>query len=116
MHDGAFSTLAAAIHHHLNASASLLDYSAARQGLPTDLSGPIGPTAPLLAAIDHRLTTPIVLTDAEFDDLLIFVRDALLDPRARPENLRRLVPREVPSSNATLFFQFDAQNSKCAHR
>jgi len=116
MHDGAFSTLAAAIRHHLNASASLLDYSAARQGLPTDLSGPIGPTAPPLAAIDHRLSTPVVLTDREFDDLLVFVRDALLDSRARPENLRRLVPREVPSSNATLFFQFDAQTPKVAHR
>ncbi len=100
----------------MNASASLLDYSAAREGLPTDLSAPLGPTAPLLAAIDHRLTTPVVLTDGEFDDLLIFVRDALLDSRARPENLRRLVPREVPSSNATLFFQFDAQTPKVAHR
>ena len=48
-----YDTLAAAIRHDVNASASLLDYSA-RERLPTDLSGPIAPTAPLLAAIDHR--------------------------------------------------------------
>jgi cytochrome c peroxidase len=116
MHDGAFTTLAAAIRHHLNPSTSLLKYSPAREGLPTDLSGPIGPTASLLAAVDHRLSTPVVLTDGEFDELLAFVRDSLLDPRARPENLRKLVPREVPSNAASLIFQFGPQNPPSPRR
>ena len=110
MHDGAFTTLASAIRHHLNPATSLLEYSSAREALPIDLSGPIGPTAPSLAAVDHRLTSPIVLTDEDFSDLVGFVREALLDPRARPENLRKLVPSAVPSGNATLVFQFDLQS------
>jgi hypothetical protein len=101
---------------HLNPSTSLLEYSPAREGLPTDLSGPIGPTASLLAAVDHRLSKPVVLTDGAFDDLLAFVRDSLLDPRARPENLRKLVPRKVPSNAASLIFQFGPQNPPSPRR
>jgi cytochrome c peroxidase len=104
MHDGAFTTLAAAIRHHLDPRASLLAYDPAAQGLPADLAGPIGPTEPLLAALDPRLATP-ALTAAELDDLVAFVRDALLDPRARPESLARLVPDEVPSARPTLTFE-----------
>jgi cytochrome c peroxidase len=107
MHDGAFTTLAAAIRHHLDAVASLQAYDPKAQSLPADLAGPIGPTAPLVAALDPRLATPIELTLAEFDDLLVFVRDALLDPRATPAKLRKLVPRELPSGRPVLFFEFD---------
>jgi hypothetical protein len=107
MHDGAFTTLAEAIRHHLDASASLLAYNPASQDLPPDLAGPIGPTVPLIAALDPRLRTPIELTPAEFDDLLAFVRDALLDHRADPDKLRRFVPGHLPSGNPTLTFQFN---------
>jgi cytochrome c peroxidase len=107
MHDGAFTTLAAAIRHHLDAIASLQKYDPKAQGLPADLAGPIGPTAPLVAALDPRVATPIQLAPAEFYDLLTFVRDALLDPRATPENLRKLVPTEVPSGRPVLSFEFD---------
>lgn len=107
MHDGAFTTLSAAIRHHLDVVASLQAYDAKAQGLPADLAGPIGPTAPLVAALDPRLATTIELTPAEFDDLLAFVRDALLDPRATPKKLRKLVPRIVPSGRPVLSFEFD---------
>src|SRR3954452_13579579 len=107
MHDGAFTKLAAAIRHHLDTVASLQAYDPKAHGLPADLAGPIGPTAPLVAALDSRLGTPIELALAEFDDLLAFVRDALLDPRATPEKLRKLVPREVPSNRPVLSFEFD---------
>jgi cytochrome c peroxidase len=107
MHDGAFTTLAAAIRHHLDAVASLLGYDPAAQGLPADLAGPIGPSAPLVAALDPRLAIPIVLAPSEFADLLVFVRDALLDPHARPESLRKLVPKTVPSGRDVLTFEFD---------
>jgi hypothetical protein len=46
VHDGAYTTLAAAIRRHLNARASLLAYDPKTQGLPTNLAGPIGLTAP----------------------------------------------------------------------
>jgi cytochrome c peroxidase len=107
MHDGAFTTLAEAIRHHLDAAGSLLAYDPANQDLPPDLAGPIAPTGPLLAALDPRLRRPIELTPAEFHDLLAFVRDALLDPRADPDKLRRFVPGHLPSGNPTLTFQFN---------
>jgi cytochrome c peroxidase len=106
MHDGAYTTLAAAIRHHLNARASLLAYDPTAQGLPTDLTGPLGPTAPLLAALDPQLANAIFLTPDEFNDLVAFVRDAILDPRATPANLRKLIPRELPSGHPPLIFEF----------
>jgi len=106
MHDGAFTTLAAAIQHHLDARTSLLTYNPAQQGLPPDLTGPTGPTAPLLAALDPLLAPPITLTASEFNDLLAFVRDALLDPRARPQDLRKLIPSALPSGHPPLTFEF----------
>jgi cytochrome c peroxidase len=105
MHDGAFKMLAETIRHHLDAAASLRAYDPANEDLPPDLAGPIAPTGPLLAALDPRLRRPIELTPAEFHDLLAFVRDALLDPRADPDKLRRFVPGRLPSRNPTLTFQ-----------
>jgi cytochrome c peroxidase len=107
MHDVAFTTLAAAIRRHLDAIASLLAYDPAAQRLPADLAGPIGPTTPLAEALDPRLAGPTVLAPSEFTDLLAFVRNALLDPRATPESLRKLVPKSVPSGRAVLSFEFD---------
>jgi cytochrome c peroxidase len=107
MHDGAFTDLAAAIRHHLNARASLLAYDPTRQGLPSDLTGPTGPRAPLLDALDPLLANPIVLSDSEFEDLVAFVRNALLDRRARPANLRKFVPPRLPSGNQPLSFDFN---------
>jgi hypothetical protein len=37
------------------------------------------------------------LSDREFSDLVEFVRAGLLDPRARPERLLKLVPNKLPS-------------------
>jgi cytochrome c peroxidase len=106
MHDGAFTTLADAIRHHLDATASLRAYDPATQGLPADLIGPTGPTAPLLAALDPLLAKPVDLTPSDVDDLVAFVRDGLLDRRATPANLRKLVPEALPSGRPTLTFQF----------
>jgi cytochrome c peroxidase len=105
MHDGAYTSLRAAIVHHLDAVAALLSYDPTAQGLPPDLAGPIGPVAPLVAALDPRLAS-VSLTAQELDDLVAFVRDGLLDPRARPERLRGVVPARVPSGSPTLRFQF----------
>jgi cytochrome c peroxidase len=106
MHDGAFTTLAAAIRFHLDVAANLQSYNSAAQSLPPDLAGPIGPTPPLLAHLDKRLATRIVLTPTEFKDLVAFVRYGLLDPRAKPSYLRRLVPARLPSGRPPLHFEF----------
>jgi cytochrome c peroxidase len=112
MHDGAFTTLADAIRHHLDAAGSLRSYDPAAQHLPADLAGQMGPTAPLLAALDPLLARPIDLTSSELDDLVAFVRDGLLDPRALPANLRRLVPGSVPSGRPPLTFEFPSTGSR----
>jgi cytochrome c peroxidase len=106
MHDGAFTSLRAAIQHHLDPAASLSAYDPAAQGLPDDMRGPIGPTSPLLAKRDPRLTDPMVLSDQELNDLQAFVAEALLDPRALAPHLRTLVPDRVPSGRPTLQFEF----------
>src|SRR5262249_7997922 len=81
MHDGAFTTLEAAIRHHLNPSASVRTYDPAAQGLAPDLSGPIGPVEDMLARLDPLLADPPTLSDEQVAELVAFVRDGLLDPR-----------------------------------
>jgi cytochrome c peroxidase len=94
------------VRHHLNVVASARHYTPARQQLAADLSGPTGPIEPVLARVDPILTTPITLTSEQIDQLVAFVRHGLLDPRAKPEHLRRLVPRSVPSGRPVLIFEF----------
>ena len=103
MHNGAFVTLEAAIRHHLDVVASATSYSPS--ALAPDLRGPTGPIAPVLERLDPLLQTPIALSDQEFLDLVSFVRDGLLDPAARPERLRHLIPLRLPSGLAPLTFQ-----------
>jgi cytochrome c peroxidase len=105
MHDGAFTSLRSAVVHHLDVAASARSYDPAAQGLPPDLRQ-VGPIDPILARLDARVATPRLLDDTQIDDLVAFVRDALLDPRATPDNLRRLVPSSVPSGRPVLRFEF----------
>ncbi len=106
MHNGAFTNLEDAVRHHLDVTYSALHYTPASPGLPADLSGPLGPIDPVLARLDSTLATPIPLTGEQFDQLMAFVRDGLLDPRATPDHLRRLVPRSVPSGRPVMLFEF----------
>ncbi len=106
-HNGAFTRLEEAIRHHLDVLASVNNYNPATAGVAPDLRGPLGPMAPVLARIDPRLANPIHLTDEEFRQLLDFVTNGLLDPNAKPDNLRKLVPKSVPSGRPTLRFEFD---------
>ncbi len=65
----------------------------------------MGPTEPVLELLDPILDAPIMLTDEEFSQLVDFVRNGLLDHRAKPENLRKLIPRLVPSGFPVLRFE-----------
>ena len=61
---------------------------------------------PVLARLDPLVANPNYLTDEEFRQLVDFVRNGLLDPRAKPERLSRLVPKSVPSGRPLLTFEF----------
>jgi cytochrome c peroxidase len=104
-HNGAFTQLEDAIRHHLDVARSVRDYDPVSAGLANDLTLPIGPMAPVLARLDPLLATPLELRPDEFRDLVAFVRDGLLDDRARKDNLCRLVPRSVPSGFTVLQFE-----------
>jgi cytochrome c peroxidase len=103
MHNGAFVELEDAIRYHLDASRGARRYTTAH--LPADLRGPIGPLEPVLRRLDRALRRPVRLTDRELDALVEFVRHGLLDPAARPERLRRLIPASLPSGRKPLVFQ-----------
>ncbi len=113
MHNGAFTSLEDAIRYHLNAVDGALQYTPAGQHLAADLTGPMGPIQPVLAHLDPILATPIHLTKNEFQQLVAFVRCGLLDPRAKPENLLRLVPQAVPSGSSLFLFEFPATSEPC---
>lgn len=102
-HNGAFTRLEDAIAHHLDVEKSARMYDPDKAGVDPDLQGRLGPIEPVLERLDPILSDPIVLSDREFTDLLVFVRDGLLDPRAR--NLCQLIPSEVPSGYSLLEFE-----------
>jgi cytochrome c peroxidase len=104
-HNGSFTRLEEAIRHHLNVQASVDNYDPVVAGVDPDLAVRMGPMGPVLARIDPILATPINLTEDEFQQLVDFVRYGLLDRRARPENLRRLIPRSTPSGFPVLLFE-----------
>jgi cytochrome c peroxidase len=104
-HNGAFTSLEDAIRFHLDALSAAPGYDPAAAGVAADLQGPTGPIAPVLARIDPILASPVWLSDEEFRQLLDFVRTALLDNRARPKKLRKLIPPELPSGRPPLTFK-----------
>jgi cytochrome c peroxidase len=104
-HNGAFTKLEDAIRHHLDVFNSARNYNPEAAGVAADLRAPMGPIEPVLERVDPILRTPIHLADDEFEQLVDFVRNGLLDQRARPEKLRRMIPRSVPSGFPVLKFQ-----------
>jgi len=104
-HNGAFTRLEDAIRHHLDVFTSARNYTPSAAGVDLDLTAPRGPIEPVLERVDTILNTPIVLTDEEFNELVEFVRNGLLDRRAEPAHLRNLIPRSVPSGFPVLEFQ-----------
>jgi len=102
-HNGAFTRLEDAIQHHLDVFTSARNYNPS--GIASDLTAPMGPIEPVLARVDPILATPIRLTSDEFLQLVDFVRFGLLDKRAKPEKLNKLIPKSVPSGFPVLTFQ-----------
>jgi cytochrome c peroxidase len=106
-HNGCFTRLEDAVGHHLDVFTSAQNYDPVRAGVADDLKHVECPIEPVLARIDPLVAEPISLTAEEFEQLVDFVREGLLDKRAKPEHLRKLVPNTVPSGRPTLVFQFD---------
>jgi cytochrome c peroxidase len=104
-HNGAFTRLEDAIRFHLNTADEARNYNAVQAAVDADLQGPIGPIEPVLSRLDPLMATPITLGDDQFRQLVDFVRHGLLDPQAKPENLRRLIPAHVPSGRPVQVFQ-----------
>jgi cytochrome c peroxidase len=104
-HNGAFTRLEDAIAFHLNVAEAARNYNPTVAGVDVDLQGPTGPIEPVLARLDPLMTMPTHLSDDQFKQLVDFVRNGLLDPRAKPENLRKLIPRSVPSGRPIQNFQ-----------
>jgi cytochrome c peroxidase len=103
-HNGAFTEVADAIRFHLNVVAGARTYDPRRAGVPVDLVQRVGP--PVAARLlDPALREPTPLNPQAFDDLVSFVRDALLDPRVNASSLCQLVPAAVPSGNPVLQFE-----------
>ena len=104
-HNGAYTRLEDALRFHLNVAESARNYNPRLAGVDLDLQGATGSIEPVLERLDPLMRTPVRLTDEEFRQLLDFVRNGLLDPRAKPENLRRLIPSSVPSGRSIQTFQ-----------
>jgi len=104
-HDGAFTRLEDAMRYHLNANSLGRSYDPVAAGLPPDLCVKLGPMDPILGKLDARLADPTSFTEEEIADLVDFLRVGLLDERAKPENLMKLIPTELPSGLPPLTFE-----------
>jgi cytochrome c peroxidase len=96
MHDGAYTTLEAAVRHYLDTGMALRSYDASqlREDLRgTYLSDPATLDA-MAGSIDVLVKTPLSLGDTEVADIVAFLR-SLTDPAAT--DLSRTVPISVPS-------------------
>lgn len=104
-HNGCFTSLEDAVRYHLDAIGSAPTYDPVAAGVANDLRGPQGPIAPVIARIDPALATPVNLSTDELRQLVAFLRTGLLDPRANPHELRKLIPARVPSGRPVHVFQ-----------
>jgi len=96
MHDGAFPTLEAVLHHYNDVPRALREYDTSQ--LPPALQqmyhGEDATIAAVLTDLDGRLTQPLNLSDVEITELVAFLK-SLTDPAAR--DLTSLIPVRVPS-------------------
>lgn len=92
MHNGAYTTLEAAVRHHLDPESSMKNYDASQ--LDPQLIETFIYRSSVLQSLDPLVSTPKSLTDQQVQDLMAFLA-ALESPSAR--NGCELVPDSVPS-------------------
>ncbi len=96
MHDGCFTTLEAAVRHHLDPLSSLTSFDVSQLPAPFNTMVDTDPArnAARVAALDPDHPMDVGLSDGEFDDLMAFLH-ALTDPAST--NLLGVIPDSVPS-------------------
>lgn len=104
-HNGAFTRLIDAVRYHTNTVRLSNSYDPKVAGVSADLARNIGPIEPVISQLSPRLAKPLAITEAELSDLVSFLADGLLDSRAKPENLMKLIPASVPSGVKLQQFQ-----------
>jgi cytochrome c peroxidase len=104
-HNGAFTRIEDAIRHHLDVEESVRHYNAVEAGVDPDLTHRLASSEAMLERLDPLLKDRIRLDDREFRDLVRFVRDGLLDGRARKRELCPMIPDSVPSGMPLLNFE-----------
>jgi cytochrome c peroxidase len=96
MHNGAYTTLEAAVRHHLDPATALRHYDVSQ--LAPDLRETFQDDdetiESMLSTLDTRVAAPLEVSDAEVNELLAFL-EALTDPAAA--DLRDDIPDSVPS-------------------
>jgi len=110
-HNGSFSQLKDALDFHLNPSVNIATYSPANFGVPNDLKYNSADMADVMNTLDPVLKEGIILSENEKEDLLIFLTESLFDKRASPENLKKEIPKSVPSGIKLQYFELDNNNS-----
>ena len=105
-HDGAFTRLEDAVRYHLDAAGAIGTYDPARR---RTRAGPVRARRAARRRCSRGSTRCCAsrssLSDEQVADLVAFLREGLLDDRARPENLRALIPASVPSGLPMLEFE-----------
>jgi cytochrome c peroxidase len=103
-HNGAFIRLEDAIRFHLDVVKGARTYDPVKAGVPTDLTFRVGPPVPR-KLLDPLVQRPIHLRERQFNDLVSFIRDGLLDARVNANELCTLVPARVPSGRPMLNYE-----------
>ena len=96
MHDGAYTTLEAAVLHYLDTDSALRSYDASqlREDLRASHLSDAAAVEALAASIDPLVQAPLTLSTGEVADILLFLR-SLTDPGAL--DLGPTIPTSVPS-------------------
>lgn len=104
-HNGAFKRVEDAVRHHLNVLESLKHYDPVKAGVAPDLVSRTAPIENVSATIDPLVANTVTLTREEVAQLVSFVRDGLLDERAKPATMCTLSPKTLPSGAKPLTFE-----------
>jgi len=96
MHDGAYATLEAVVHHYNNVDSALKAYDVSQldPSLRASYHGDAATIKSLLSSLDGRLQQPLGLSEDELKTLVAFLK-SLTDPSAR--DMRSVIPSSVPS-------------------
>jgi len=96
MHDGAYSTLEAVVHHYNNVDSAVKSYDVSQldPSLRSTYHGDPATVSAVLASLDGRLQQPLALSEDELKTLVAFLK-SLTDPAAR--DMRAIIPQSVPS-------------------